>query len=628
MTLERPNLRHALRAPITLAALGVLATLLGGRFAMAQDGVPVETRLDPGQAPGTAAVDELPEMVVTRPKPVYRDVAAGMALLEKWAEARGDAVEFVDLGTTPGERPLRGLLFGAPGARPLAERRVVFLVGGIDGRSLHGCEAVLGITAELLAEPASLPADLAFLSLPFASPDGLDAEFARLSGDGAGTGGRNARSIDADLDGALDEDGPDDLDGDGLVTMMLVEDAGGAWCRAGDARFLVPADDPAATGKRYRLLPEGRDDDNDGELNEDGPGGVRGDRNFPLGWRGPHAPVAPGPLPFSEPESRAIRDVAARYDLLATILFDGHSGRTELASFFHPGGFTLDGEQALVRRPELAARDTLLFPLAELAHATRHGARSEVGEDGTVAPAFDMRESLGSPLEWLDAEGHVALRFPTWGPELGLGRSAPVESATFRRGEREASAVSATELEDFDEPSCPTSSGGAWRRFLDERRGGIGFVDWHPVELPGVRGEVLVGGWEPGCIENPPEDQLSASVDLGVAFVKDLLASLPAVELQVLEASRDGELVTLRTRAVLAGALPAAFLEGGGMVLGLDVPVGARLIAGPAELAWDPLTQPEGPEVEWLVHAPAASLFELRLTRNAGEVVLSRELRP
>jgi len=29
-----------------------------------------------------------------------------------------------------------------------------------------------------------------------------------------------------------------------------------------------------------------------------------------------------------------------------------------------------------------------------------------------------------------------------------------------------------------------------------------------------------------------------------------------------------------------------------------------------------------------LVHAPAASLFELRLTRNAGEVVLSRELRP
>ncbi|MDF1799947.1 MAG: M14 family zinc carboxypeptidase [Planctomycetota bacterium] len=604
----------------------LLAGLSGGPAALAQDGAAAGAGPEPG--PPAAAVDELPGMVVTRPKPVYRDVAAGMALLEKWAEARGEAVEFVDLGTTPGERPLRGLLFGAPGARPLAERRVVFLVGGIDGRSLHGAEAVLGITAELLAEPASLPADLAFLSLPFAAPDGLDAELARLHGLGPGTGGRNARSIDADLDGDLDEDGPDDLDGDGLVTMMLIEDPAGAWCRAGDPRFLVPADDPTASGKRYWLLPEGRDDDNDGEFNEDGPGGVRGDRNFPIGWRGPHAPIAPGPLPFSEPESRAVRDVAASYDLLVTVLFDGHSGRTELASFFHPGGFTADGQPTVVPRAELPARDQLLYPLAELAYTTRHGARSEGGDAGAAPATFDMRESLGSPLEWLDAEGQVALRFPTWGPELGLGRSAPVESAGFRRGERPSPAVSQDELEDFDEPTCPTSTGGAWRRFLDERRGGIGFVDWHPVELAGVRGEVLVGGWEPGSIENPPEDQLSASVDLGLAFIQDLLASLPAVELQVLEASRDGELVTLRSRAVLAGSLPAAFLEGGVLTIGLDVPVGGRLIAGPAELAWDPLRQPEGPEIEWLVHAPAASRFQLRLTRGAGEVVLSRELRP
>ncbi|MCJ7525254.1 MAG: hypothetical protein MUP71_08540, partial [Candidatus Aminicenantes bacterium] len=93
---------------------------------------------------------------------------------------------------------------------------------------------------------------------------------------------RNGRPHNDDMDERSDEDGADDLDGNGLITMMRVKDPEGDWLPLeSDPRLMKKAD--AAKGEKglFKLFPEGLDNDGDGQYGEDGPGGVNIGINFP-----------------------------------------------------------------------------------------------------------------------------------------------------------------------------------------------------------------------------------------------------------------------------------------------------------------------------------------------------------
>lgn len=568
--------------PATLALLA-LGVFLGGPVLAQEE---------------SAAAPELPEIVITPPKAEYRDLDATLALMARWCEARPGAVELVPLGTSAGGREITAVRIAGPGPTPAKERKTLLVVGGLDGVSLHGSEEVLGIAAGLAADPGKLPAELAFLCLPWASPDGLAAEFERIKGRGPGSLGRDETPVDDDLDGRLAEDGPDDLDGDGRVTMMLVEDPEGPWQRASDERFLVPAE---GSGLRYSLFREGRDNDQDGLYNEDAAGGIRADHNFPVGWRGPFAPVAPGSLPFACRETQALRELQETGRLVGVLLFDGHSGHCEV-----PGGLPIGAFERFA---------------GELFAVGLGATGEEVSGLTRVQPAF------GGALGWLPRVGTPCVRLSMWGPEIGLGR-APVKPATFRTKDEP---LPEAWLEDFCSPSCTSGGVGGWRRYLDERRGGLGFVDWHPVEL-GDGKSALVGGWEAAVLGNPPEEQLARSVTLAMDLVGGLLEALPQVDIEVRRVEREGELCTLSAKLKEAGgegrSLPIEFMAPGGLELELELPPGARLIAG-AEKA--PLTPAQlmGEESEWLVYAPLDSLLVLRIVRRSDGVELERrEVRP
>ena len=495
----------------------------------------------PPPAEPEASAPELPNIAITPPRAEYRDLDATLLLLAKWAEARPEAASLVELGTSAGGRPLRALLIAGPGPIPAAERKTLAIIGGLDGLSLHGAEEVLGIAAGLAANPDQLPAELAFLCLPWASPDGLAAEYARLTGAGPGSLGRDETDLDEDLDGQSGEDAPDDLDGDGRIAMMLVEDPAGVWRRAPDARFLVPHD--GGLGQRYSLWREGEDDDHDGRFNEDGPGGVRVDRNFPYAWRGPYAAESPGPLPLMTGSSRALADLARSGTLAGALFFDGHSGRAQVS--------------AGLRTESLAKLASELFA----------GVLGDVGTNGSEG-SLELLERApeGAAVDWFPKLGVPSVRLSFWGPEIGLGRGT-VKAAGFRPDE----VVPPIDmLEDFGSPTCASATGGAWRRYLDERRGGIGFVDWHPVELDGGT-RALIGGWEAAVLNNPPEEQLARSVTMAMDLVGGLIASLPELRLEVTEVRREGQLCTLvarlssKTRGT--ATLPMDFLAPGGLEL-------------------------------------------------------------
>ena len=111
------------------------------------------------------------------------------------------------------------------------------------------------------------------------------------------------RPEDNDNDGLYDEDQTEDVDGDGELTTMYIEDPKGMFKLSPDKRRFVPVIDEKEEVLRFRRIgSEGFDNDGDGMINEDDIGGPDPNRNFPYGWN-----LQAGEFyPMSEPECRNV----------------------------------------------------------------------------------------------------------------------------------------------------------------------------------------------------------------------------------------------------------------------------------------------------------------------------------
>lgn len=121
-----------------------------------------------------------------------------------------------------------------------------------------------------------------------------------------------------------------DLDGDGRVLSMRVQDPNGAWrvCAA-DPRLMVRRGPTEREGTFYRLLPEGLLHNWDGmtirqrKIKE----GLDMNRNFPSAWRLEHEQYGAGPFPTSEPEIRAaVSAICERPNICGAVTFHTFSG--------------------------------------------------------------------------------------------------------------------------------------------------------------------------------------------------------------------------------------------------------------------------------------------------------------
>jgi hypothetical protein len=236
----------------------------------------------------------------------YRDVGQVGEHLRKVAAANKDLVTFGNIGTSVGGREIWYVRVAAKGAVAPDKRPAVFIGANIEGVRLLATEAALRTLDYLVAggeEVDELLKTRTFYIAPVLNPDLM----ARMQ-DKLVTGSLlNLSKVNEDRDLATNEDGPDDLDGDGYITQMRVKDPEGKYIiHPADARFMKRADASKGEMGEYRLLPEGIDNDGDGEFNEDGPGGVVINRNFPHDFK--HFVNANGIWSVSEPETKAIVD--------------------------------------------------------------------------------------------------------------------------------------------------------------------------------------------------------------------------------------------------------------------------------------------------------------------------------
>ncbi|MBZ0256605.1 hypothetical protein K8I31_11115, partial [bacterium] len=138
-------------------------------------------------------------------------------------------------------------------------RPAMLVVGDIEGDRLAGSEAALAFAESLLAdENKSRLDEIVVYIIPRLNPDASERFFDKplLQRNS------NMTPFDDDRDGFTDEDAPQDLNGDGLVSWMRVEDAdGGLMLHPNDDRILIEADPVKGEDGQWRYMREGRDND-------------------------------------------------------------------------------------------------------------------------------------------------------------------------------------------------------------------------------------------------------------------------------------------------------------------------------------------------------------------------------
>ena len=231
------------------------------------------------------------------------------------------------IGTSLDGREIMAMQVSMDGEQEPADRPAILLVAGIDADHLHGSAVAMNVVEKLLQRAAEgdeaaeqFLTDYTLYVVPRVNPDGTE----RMLHSGIRLASpRNTRPDDADRDRAMDEDGPDDLNGDGMITMMRIYDPRKADRVADPDEPRLDRSPDRSEGERpaFYLAVEGLDNDDDGLLNEDGPGGVDLNMNFMHGYEA-HADGA-GRHQLSEPESLALLKYALDHQTIAAVVVYG-----------------------------------------------------------------------------------------------------------------------------------------------------------------------------------------------------------------------------------------------------------------------------------------------------------------
>ncbi len=446
-----------------------------------------------------------------------RDLRVALRRLEG---AHTDRAALISIGETRGGRSIDVLRLASGELRP--GRPALLLVAGMEttqawtsGLALDHARALLEGYGEDDAITRLLDTTTVYV-MARANPDGCERRFEAPTAVRLASG----RDADNDRDGRSAEDPRVDLDGDGLVLTMRVPDPEGEWIvDPADPRVLKRADRARGERGAYRLYDEGRDADGDERVAEDDDRDTEWNRNFPAQWE-EHQPRA-GRFSGEEPGVKAAMDFVLTHPEIALVVAYGE--RDDLVAAPKTMGKGKRGEE-LPGRPadDVALLKELGRRYAEAVTSPREGATDEEGRFQT----------------WLvQHRGLPCVSIHPW--------SAPAEMPEAKEAEGEApddasaeesveEAASAEETASTDEASrrtddAPQPSDDAKELAWLEAEGVDAFRDWTPFEHPEL-GAVEIGGWVPYARVEPPARLRDALADEHLAFLLELGAALPRVE--------------------------------------------------------------------------------------------------
>jgi len=241
----------------------------------------------------------------------------------------------------------------------------MYIDGNIHGNEVQAGEVVLytgWYLCELYGEVefiTNLVDKRVFYLIPTINPDGRDHWFHTPNTAHSSRTGRVP--LDNDRDGVVDEDGYDDLDGNGSITRMRIKDPNGRWKPHPDfPEYLMVRVEPDERGEYTDLGWEGIDNDGDGRINEDGPGGYDSNRNWAWDWQPNYVQYGAHDYPFSLPNTRAVAEFVIARPNIAGMQSYHNSGGMILRTPGREGGEVQPQDDRILR--DIAERGERMLP--------------------------------------------------------------------------------------------------------------------------------------------------------------------------------------------------------------------------------------------------------------------------
>ncbi len=448
----------------------------------------------------------------------FMDAKATQEKLKSLAVQHPGYAKHEVLGITPDGNSISVLTIGTG---IVAEKPAIAVVGGIEGPHLFGtslavdfAEKVLGMTGN--NQISGLLDSVCFYVIPSINPDAAQSYFASLRYERRG----NGSPTDLDRDGRVAEDGYEDLNSDGLITMMRVADPIGKWMpHPADNRIMVEARPAHGETGSYIYLTEGIDNDDDKSFNEDGEEGVIINRNFPFKF--PFFTTGSGEHAMSETETRTIADFL--YDaknVFAVVSFGPANNLSDPLSYN-------EGE-ANARIHTSWKKDDITIN-----EQVSHLYKKHLGD----MPPTEQAGSDGDFFQWAYFHyGRFSFSTPGW--------SFPDTTKADK--------------------DAPISKELKFLQWAENNQIENVFVPWTTIEHPDFPGKkVEVGGLAPFVMTNPPATLHDTLTDIHTNFLLDLARMRPRIEIRNVKTEQLGRnLYRITADIVNMGDIPTASQTG------------------------------------------------------------------
>lgn len=401
----------------------------------------------------------------------------------------------------------------------------LLITAGIDGKHQAGTQISVKLIDQLLndATLSKLLEEKTLYFVPSVNPDAIAAYFNKLKFEKSG----NATKTDDDRDGKIGEDGFDDLNNDGFITQVRIEDVSGSFIESpDDARILIKADPSKNQAGKYIVLTEGFDNDKDGKFNEDASEGVNIDKNFtfdhPVFEKGAGVYVA------SEPETRALLDfLYLNQNIYGVLTFGLHNNLSEAPKF--------DSKLAGNR----IVKSWLENDVKAAEQVSKLYTEKAAIKDG---PKLPMTKGNFAQTAYFHA-GKFSFSTPGWWIDKVEEKKDSTEAKIEKPKKGEKSDVN-PEIE--------------FLKWAERNQLSNVFVNWTSVKHPDFPNQKAeVGGFVPYVMNNPPSKFLDESVLKHKLFLEEVVKAMPRIETSVPVVEKlDSNLYRITIKVVNKGLLP------------------------------------------------------------------------
>jgi len=250
----------------------------------------------------------------------WHDVPELYADMERMQQAWPKFLKLESIGKSYNGFDLMLMTINNPDTGPEMSKAGMYIEANVHGNEIQGCEVCLYTIWYLMEnygridKITHLVDERVFYIISTVNPDGHQY-FMEGDGGGARTG---HVPVDSDNDGLYDEDGPNDLNGNGVIEQIrkYVPGKGTHRISRTDPRIMETVAF-GETGDYILLGSEGIDDDGDGRVNEDGPGSYDPNRNYGSDWQPNYIQSGAMDYPFQLPEARATNDFLTAHPNIA-----------------------------------------------------------------------------------------------------------------------------------------------------------------------------------------------------------------------------------------------------------------------------------------------------------------------